>query len=307
MNLSHKTWLGLGCGVSAGAMWGLVFLMPALTRGFLPIQLSAGRYLAYGLLAAPLLAPSWRRLLKSLGWREWRALCWLSLTGNVIYYVLVSRAVQAGGVAMTSLVIGLLPVAVTLAGSRDRHALPLARLLPSLLLSLAGLACISWNSLSSARPASLAGLLCAFGALGSWTIYAVGNSRWLARLKHVSAHEWNLLTGVVTGIQALVLAVPAFVLQPGVHGSTEWLWFCAAVAAIALLCSVLGNGLWNRANRLLPLALTGQLIVFETVFALLYGFLWEQRWPTGLEAAAMILLLCGVLSCAVAHREPAAA
>jgi hypothetical protein len=39
---------GLGAGILAGAMWGLVFLTPELTRGFLPIQLSAGRYLAYG-------------------------------------------------------------------------------------------------------------------------------------------------------------------------------------------------------------------------------------------------------------------
>jgi drug/metabolite transporter (DMT)-like permease len=49
--------------------------------------------------------------------------------------------------------------------------------------------------------------------------------------------------------------------------------------------------------------MTGQMIVFETLFALLYGFLWEGRWPTGLEWLAMGLLIAGVLSCASAHRE----
>jgi drug/metabolite transporter (DMT)-like permease len=41
------------------------------------------------------------------------------------------------------------------------------------------------------------------------------------------------------------------------------------------------------------------------LFALLYGFLWEGRWPTGLESLALVLLLAGVLSCASAHRDHA--
>jgi len=302
---TRTTLFGLGAGILAGALWGLVFLTPELTRGFLPIQLSAGRYLAYGLLAAALVAPSWRRLAATLGWREWRALVWLSFCGNIIYYVFLANGVREGGVAMTSLVIGLLPVTITIAGSRERNALSLRALLPSLALSAGGLLCISWSSLAVAGPASLIGLLYAVGALASWTLYAVGNSRWLARLDQVSAHEWSLLTGVVTGAQALVLAVPAFLLAPGQHAAAEWLRFGAIVASVGLLCSVVGNALWNRASRLLPLTMVGQMIVFETLFALLYGFLWEGRWPSALEALAMVLLVGGVLTCASAHRKPA--
>ncbi|GAB3472088.1 DMT family transporter [Massilia terrae] len=299
---SQNILLGVGAGVLAGAFWGLVFLTPELTRGFLPIQLSAGRYLAYGAIAAALLAPSWRRVIAILSWKEWRALCWLSFTGNIIYYVFLANAVRLGGVAMTSLVIGMLPVTVTLVGSRDHGAVPLARLLPSLVLSAAGLVCISWPALSSGPKASFVGLLCAIGSLVSWTTYAVGNSRWLDRLSHVTAHEWSLLTGVVTGAQALLLAVPAFLLTSIAHTSSEWLYFAGVMSAVALFCSVIGNALWNRASRLLPLTMSGQLIVFETLFALLYGFLWEARWPTALETLAMVLLVAGVLSCASAHR-----
>jgi drug/metabolite transporter (DMT)-like permease len=88
-----------------------------------------------------------------------------------------------------------------------------------------------------------------------------------------------------------------------VHGSPAWLYFGAVVTTVAILCSVVGNALWNHASRLLPLTMTGQMIVFETLFALLYGFIWEQRLPTGLEWLAMALLIGGVLSCASAHRE----
>lgn len=301
MNTSN-TLLGIAAGIVAGAFWGLVFLAPELAADFPPLQLSAGRYLAYGLLAAVFVAPSWRRLRGALGWREWRALAWLGFIGNILYYVLLARAVQTGGVAMTAFVIGLLPLAITIAGSRERHALSLRTLLPSLACSALGLVCISWQSLAASGWGSLSGLLCAGGALVSWTAYAVGNSRWLARLDHVSAQDWSLLTGVVTGLEALVLAVPAFAGATLAHGGADWLRFAGLAGAMALLCSVFGNALWNVASRALPLALTGQMIVFETVFASLYGYLWEGRWPTRLEAVALVLLVAGVVTCARAHR-----
>jgi len=299
--MAKNTSTGIAAGILAGALWGLVFLAPELIRGYTPIQLSAGRYLAYGMVAALLISRSWHRLTTCLGWREWRGLIWLSLTGNIIYYVLLAQAVQSGGVAMASIVIGLLPVVVTLVGSRDADAVPLRRLVPSLVLSTAGLICISWQSLSAPGHGSIAGLLCAIGALISWTIYAVGNSRWLSKLQSVTSHEWSLLTGLVTGAQALLLAIPAFCMGAPAHGSANWLIFTLVVSGVAIFCSVIGNGLWNYASRTLPLAMMGQMIVFETVFAATYGFLWEKRWPTMAESVAMSLLIAGVASCASAH------
>lgn len=301
---------GIASGAGAGALWGLVFLAPALVRGFGPLHLAAGRYLAYGLFAAILIAPRWRDLRGRFGRREWLALAWLSLLGNCLYYVLLASAVQLGGIAMTSLVIGLLPVAVTILGSRDRAAPPLARLLPSLALGVAGVVCIAWQALATAPEASLArqaaGLACAIGALVSWTAFAIGNSHWLARLDHVSAHDWNLLTGVVTGAQALLLVPAAAALETAGQSATDWAWLGAACASMALLSSIAGNALWNRASRLLPLTLIGQMILFETLFALLYGFLWEARLPTMLEGFAMLLVVASVTLCFAAHRPSAA-
>jgi drug/metabolite transporter (DMT)-like permease len=299
---THQHWTGIAAGIAAGAVWGLVFLAPTLVPGFTPLQLSAGRYLAYGLVSALLIAPAWRRVAARLTRKDWLGLAGLAFAGNILYYVFLATAVQNGGVAMASLVIGFLPVAVTLVGSRDRHAVPLRRLLPSLVLGIAGLLCIGRESLAAPGPDALLGLACAFGALVSWTIYAVVNSRWLARLGAVSAHEWSLLTGVVTGAEAIVLAVPAFLLTGSAHAQADWMAFVGIVTAVAVLCSVVGNGLWNVASRVLPLSLMGQMIVFETVFAALYGYLWEARWPTAGEGVAMVLLLAGVASCASVHR-----
>ncbi|MNZ65073.1 Inner membrane protein YtfF [compost metagenome] len=71
-----------------------------------------------------------------------------------------------------------------------------------------------------------------------------------------------------------------------------------------MLGSWLANLLWNAASRRLPLTLTGQLIVFETLFSLLYGFLYLQRLPTLLETLAIGLLIGGVTWAVRRHAVP---
>lgn len=306
MTSGHRTTAGVAFGAAAGALWGLVFLAPALVADFGALQLTAGRYLAYGVLAAILVAPRWRRLAGVLDRRDWTTLAVLALLGNVLYYVLLAKAVQLGGIAMTSLVIGFLPVAVAVVGRRDHDAAPFSQLAPSLVLSVAGGLVVAAETLGRApvggTAVQAAGLLCAVGALASWTAFAVGNTRALARLDRISAQDWSLLLGVVTGLQGAVLVPVALTLEPTDQGLAAWTRFAAVSIGVGLLASVVGNAFWNRMSRLLPLTMVGQMILFETLFALLYGFLWEQRLPTPLEWLAIALVLGSVLSGAWAHR-----
>lgn len=299
---------GVACGVGAGALWGLVFLAPELVRDFSALHLTVARYLFFGLLAAVLIAPRWPGLVARLTRPEWLGLVRLAILGNVLYYVLLASAVHLGGIAMVSLVIGFMPVAVSIVGSRDQGAVPLRRLLPSLVLSVAGGLCIGWQALAGAGQGAtldrLAGLLCAVGALVSWTCFAVSNRRWLVALRDVSAHDWNLLTGVMTGLLSLLLLPPALLLVRNDQAPGAWLTLAAVGLGVALLASILGNALWNRMSRLLPLTLVGQMILFETLFALIYGFAWERRLPTALEGLAFGLVVLSVVSCLTAHRRP---
>jgi len=300
---------GILAGAVAGACWGFVFLAPELVRGFTPFQLAIGRYLAYGVIALFLVAPRLRGVCASIHHHEWRALLGLSLIGNLLYYVLLASAVQLGGVAMPSLVVGFLPVAVTLIGSRRSGAVPLARLWPALVLASAGIACVGGQALMMEADTGgrqpLLGFACALGALIAWSLYAIWNRHWLERLPGISAHDWNLLTGLVTGALALLLVWPAFIGagQAG-HGADGWLWFIGVTAGLGLVASIIGNACWNQASRLLPLTMVGQMILFETLFALLYGFLWDLRWPTLLEWLAMALVAASVPLSISAHRQP---
>ncbi|MTJ83442.1 MAG: DMT family transporter [Telmatospirillum sp.] len=298
---------GIACGAAAGALWGLIFLAPRLAGPFNPVFQAAARYLAYGVISVVLLAPQWRRIAATVTRREWLALAWLGIAGNTLYYILVSTAVRTGGTAMTALVCGFMPVAVTLIGSRDPGSAPLRRLVPSLLLCIAGAVCIGWQTVAAPSPAPvverIVGLLCAVGALVSWTAYAVGNSRWLTRLGRLSVRDWTLLTGIMAGAQSLFLFPLALVLDQGPHDGVDWARLVIVSIGVAILASIAGNAFWNRMCRLLPLTLVGQMILFETLFAQIYGFLWERRLPAFLELAAFVLVASSVLSCVAAHRR----
>lgn len=303
---------GLGYGVAAGVCWGVIFLGPQLAAGLSGAQFAVLRFLCYGAFSLALLLPRWRQVSAQLTRADWVALFWLSLIGNLVYYSLVGSGVQLVGIATTSLIVGLIPVLVTLAGRHDANAVALKPLLPSLGLACAGVALVSLNALRNGQdgPAStgsvVVGLLCAVGALLSWSWYAVANTRRLGVLHTVSSHDWALLTGVMTGAQALLLAIPVLGPAAAEHALSSWGHFVLVAAGVALLSSVVGGVCWNQASRLLPLALSGQVLVVETLAALLFGFAWEQRLPTGLELAAIALLVGGVVWCLSCHRTRAA-
>lgn len=308
----HKTALGFMCGIAAGALWGLALLAPALIRPFSPLQLACVRFTFYGILAGLLILPHWKKTLASIGRQEWLGLLVLSLLGNIIYYTLFGTGVQLAGSAMPTLIVGFLPVTVTIIGSLEHGAVPLRKLTPSILLSIGGMSCIAWHAYILAKNAPhhsdalklVVGLLCAVGALLSWSAYAIKNARWLNHLTQTSEHEWNLLTGLVTGLLALCLIPISFFWKNTSLPQEGWAWFLTVGFFTALLASIIGNAFWNKMSRLLPLTMVGQMILFETLFALIYGFLYEKRLPAPSEALAILLVGSSVITCMHAHRKP---
>ncbi|MFK0299243.1 DMT family transporter [Brevundimonas sp. NPDC090276] len=304
---SQRFW-GVASGLAAGALWGLVFLAPKIAPEASPMMMTAGRYLAYGLIAALLIAPRWRRVTAAMDWKAWRALAWLSLAGNIVYFVFVVVSVHFAGVGASALIVGMVPIVVALWGLKDKNSPPLSRVAPPIALAAFAVGLIGWEALSRSNGAqhdgvqTLIGLVCALAALLSWSAFAVGNSRWMGRLPQVSPHDWSLLTGVVTGAFALLLAVPA-VLTMGAWSGEIWARFLGVSLGVAIFASIIGNAFWNQASRMLPLTMLGQMIVSETLFAFLYGFILEQRGPTAIEIVAMILMVVSVVWCVRAHRH----
>lgn len=293
----YATLHGILCALGAGLVWGLVFVAPLILSEYPPAMLAFGRYLAFGLICLPLAWRDRRRLLQ-LRQEDWLEALGLSLVGNILYYLALSSAIQQCGGALPTLIIGTLPVVIAVVSNLFRSDLSWPRLLPSLTVIGAGIALVNHAEHadhSGSQAAYFWGIAAACAALACWTWYPIRNARWLKRNPDLSPSTWATAQGLTTlplsviGLFVYGFAAPdifAFPLGP------RPLAYGGLMLAIGLLASWLGTLLWNRASCLLPTTLVGQLIVFETLSALLYTFIWRNSLP-GLPVACGIALLVG--------------
>jgi drug/metabolite transporter (DMT)-like permease len=301
---------GVVFAILAGAIWGGVIIGPSLLPEFNAVLISSVRFALYGMISLLVALPFASRLLSRLTRRDVWMLLRLSLTGNVLNYALLGASVQLSGVTAAALINGMMPVAITFLGRSDAGSLPLTRLKLPLLLVFLGIVSVSLEHTgvqvaSTSLSSRLLGLACGFSAVACWSWYATHNARYLKQ-SHFNSSEWSTLTGIVTGIVAIVFGFAALMLFPNLVPSevessrwTTFLWVCLF---LALCGSWLANGLWNACSRRMPASLSGQMIVFETLFACVYGFLFSQRMPGLMEVVSIVLLVGGVVWAAKRHR-----
>jgi len=291
---------GVLAGLAAGALWGLVFVAPRMAPGFSSVDLTAGRFAAYGLVALAVCAATRRPLPDG---RQALAAVGLSLLGFTGYYLLLVLAIRDAGTEVPSLVIGTIPIWVMLLG-KPGH-LRWAALVPGILLTAAGLALMTFSPHANGAvhgPHYWRGIAWACASLAAWTAFALLNARWLKKHPELSATDWANWLGLATGAGALVLWAAAGSDFAAMRARPDAPLFLALVLATGAGSAWLATILWNVASQRLSASLCGQLIVSETLFALAYSFAWDGRWPGAAQWAAVALFTLGILSSIKAHR-----
>lgn len=296
---------GILAGLASGALWGLVFVAPDLAPGLGAVDLAAGRFVSYGLTAllvmamarGPLRWPTRSQLGAALG---------LSLLGFSGYYLLLVLAIRDAGVAVPTLIIGTIPIWVMLLGKPQ--GLLWRNLLPGLLLTVVGIVLMA-GAESDGAYAGLVdtgvywrGIGFAVLAMLSWTAFAVWNAAWLKRHPDVTVTDWANWLGIGAGLAALALW--------GLWGAASKVLLAhedRAQAAIVCIATGVGSTwlatvLWNVASRRLSASLCGQLIVGETLFALLYAFIVHASRPQPVQLLAAGMFVVGIVASIRAHR-----
>ena len=299
--------VGVGAALAAGLLWGLVFVAPLLLPDYPATLLTFGRYLAFGLVTLPI--AWWQRdKLRKLTGADWWLATKLSMVGNVAYYLALSAAIQLAGAPLPTLIIGTLPVVIAVCSNLGDRQFSWARLLPSLVLIGLGLLCVNADQLErldakNTLNAYLMGAALAVVANAAWTWYPIHNARWLRAHPSHTSMTWATAQGMVTlpmaAVGLLVSIVYLQVTRDVRFTASLWgpqpLKFWLLMIVIGFAASWLGTLLWNIASKNTPTALTGQLIVFETLAALGYAYLVYQRAPSGFEIAGIALLVLGVV------------
>lgn len=295
-------------GILVNCIWGFAFLVPHLLSDVDPILITLGRYLCYGAVSVMILA-TWRGVsLAGMTRSDWGMAFALAFTGNVGYYALLVTAVQLGGVPIAALVIGTLPVTVAVVGNIVQREFRFRILAPAITLILLGLVLLNGHALTRtgddvAATRTLWGLLAALGALVLWTWYGIRNAQYMKSRLHVDANAWSVAIGIATAglsLAALPLILAAHAVVPAVNLAVFadrglLLGLIAGSLFLGIVVSWLATVMWNRVARVLPVAMAGQLVVFETLSSLIYAFVADQRWPTFIELASAALILTGVV------------
>jgi drug/metabolite transporter (DMT)-like permease len=301
---------GIAAGLGAGAFWGTTFVAPLVAPGFSPADYTAGRFIACGLFSLAWML--WQTLRAAPGARAglWpnaaqsRSALGLSVLGYTGYYLLLVYGIADAGAALPALIIGTLPVWMMLLG-KPAHLRWLA-LLPGLVLTAAGMVLMmaaTSEALGAAGEGHLwRGVLLAVAAMLSWLAFGMLNARWIRRHPEVKSTAWANWLGLAAGLGGLLLLLgwgtgwAELVSRPG------WGAFVFVCAFTGIGSAWIASVLWNVASRRLSTSLAGQLVVSETVFALIYAFVWGGEWPATAQLAACVLFVAGILASIRAHR-----
>jgi len=294
----HPFFVGFFLMLATTALWALAFVAPLSLPEASAIEIALGRFIVYGLLSLGILGVG--RLIRLPRGMLGRAALY-ALTGNIVYYLLLVFGIQLADATLAVLIIGMLPVTVSIFGNIGRDTAILRRLALPLTIFAAGIITFNLaktNFLQDTSDFSVPGILCVCASLVMWTWYAINNARFLQTTREITASEWSSVIGAVSLVIALV-ALPlswgfGLARNPGDLSLPE-LW------DIALWSVILGGGttwlgtvLFNTASKLLSTSLLGQLIVFEAVFGTLYVFVFAGQSPSVLEFFGISIALLAV-------------
>jgi drug/metabolite transporter (DMT)-like permease len=296
---------GIVAGLAAGALWGMGFVAPRVIPGFTAVDFTVGRFIVYGIMSLLLLVlaqgavrPTGRQAMTAVG---------MSFLGFTGYYLLLVLAIRDAGTEVPSLIIGTIPIWMMLLGKPA--GLKWAGLLPGLLLTMLGLGLMMNASYGASLDVSAAqgaafwrGVAFALVSMVLWTAFGLLNAAWLKRHCGISAGTWTNWLGIATGAGSIALwlfagsDVNTFARQP------QWALFAMLCIATGAGSAWLATVLWNVASQRLSASLCGQLIVSETIFALVYSFMWDGHWPSPLQAMACGFFIAGIVASIRAHR-----
>jgi|JI9StandDraft_1071089.scaffolds.fasta_scaffold10978_6 drug/metabolite transporter (DMT)-like permease len=286
-------------GLLACFIWGLIFVIPGFIEEFSSLEVVFGRYFFYGLLSLVFFISKKKRYPLSL----WIRALGYSLVASIIYYLSLVLALRFATPPIAAIILGLAPIPITLYGNwKEKKCDYLQLALPCLLL-LIGLVMVNApHFINSPTPLLFTfGLINGFIAFATWSWYAVTNAEFLKQNPHVRSEEWSTLMGIANLMWVLLFILPVAFFYKDTPLVMKYFLFGPSIKkfilgsmALGFVCSWVGGFYWNKASRILPISLSGQLLIFETVFGLLFVYSLEGAFPSLLETSGIVLLLAAV-------------
>jgi drug/metabolite transporter (DMT)-like permease len=232
--------------------------------------------------------------------RQWATAFVFAATGYYGCYTAMVMAIEAGGAALPTLVMGLTPVSVAVVSNLRTRETSFLSLAGPLVCIGAGLALVNLARHSQGLGGGnlMVCMAASVVALAMLTYYLVANIEFLIRNPGLSPLTW----ANATGCALLVFALAALGVRLLIGGGLPWEGTPTSATQYAVCCLILGLAvswlggvLWNRANALLPPTLAGQCIVFWPLSGIVYAYVLQGAFPGVRETLGMAMVFAGVV------------
>lgn len=309
---------GLVFAILACFIWGTIFVIPEFLSDFSSLEVALGRYVAYGFFSFLLFFRKKGFSFKKYPGAVWKQAFLFALFCNLLYYPPLVLAVRYATAPVAVLVAGLTPIVVTVYGNMKLKECKFRSLIAPSFWILLGIILVNasevdWSFSSSTPLKYLLGLGGALCALCSWSYYAVENSRFLKNHPDLPRTDWSTMIGIATlACAGFAILLLGFIKGSGIDlhkfstlSNEASLRFFLGIAFLGIVCSWIGSFLWNKASGHLPVSITGPLIIFETIFGLLFVFLVEGRMPSLIELLGALFMFGGIMHVLFLFRKTA--
>ncbi len=299
-------WLGIVAALMACALWGVTYVLPALLPNYDVLHTGLVRCIIVGTCAICITIPVYKQL-KVLKTRDWIIVLELGVIGSFINFLAQLFCSAWSGPSVSGMTTGAIPVLVAIiSNERDRRKGKPFLSLHKLLFPL-GLLCVGFilcnfsefQSLSSKSGETqfIFGVILGITHTLLWTWYPIVNADWLQEHPNFSSSTWATLqcasllpVGLVTFIIFRIWVMPE---GSPILGDTPYR-FVIVLLLNGFFCSIVAMSLWNVASKYVPTSLVGQMMVFETIFAVIFGHIVSQKFPTLILFTGVVFLTIGV-------------
>jgi drug/metabolite transporter (DMT)-like permease len=303
-SMSNSMLTGIVAALFAALAWSLNFVVPFVIGDYSVFDFALFRFGISGAVGMGFLLWKWDTI-RALRVSDWIVAFRLGFIGYLGYFLSVAGAAIFAGPVIAPAFLGLVPVVLAVAGNMRQKTVSWSALIIPLALAAVGLALVNASvfdpaSLTSTRSL-VVGIPLAIAAVGLWTWFGLANQRALAERPSMDAGVWTALILVGGGLEMLafmpvglalgVFNIPQLGLGWDVAGPL-YLWSIS----LAMLASVGAALAWTFAAQRLPVALSAQLIVSETVFGTIFGLAVHGRWPTLTETFGIAVLVAGIMT-----------
>lgn len=287
--------------LAACLCWSVVFVIPEFLTGFSPLEISLGRFFFFGITSVFLILAKRIDLFHRSYGAIWKKAFWFGCISTIGCYTFTVLCIQYANPATAALLFGTVPIVVVVCGNFRRKEYPFRIfLVPCLIMSLGILIsnreAFLWEG--GSLTSYLMGVLSGIAGTGCWVWYVLACFDYMEKNPKISSMDWVMMLGTSVFFQVLLVSLGLFWMLDDVTKyfsfTTELQYFLLGSFILGVVSSWIALYCWTQGNLRLPIALVGQLAIFELVFGLILIYVVKTRFPSFMEIAGIGLMIAGV-------------